>query len=61
MGHLISAGTGMSQFKNLAVEDPEMDDYTIEDAIEQLELAAQQAALEAEQEPEVDEAEAAAD
>jgi len=62
MGHLISAGTGMSQFKNLAVEDPDVDDVSIEDAIEQLELAAQQAAVEAEAATaEIDEAEAAAE
>jgi len=40
MGHLISAGTGLSQFKNLAVEDPEEEDDHIIDAIEQLEAMA---------------------
>jgi DNA-directed RNA polymerase subunit beta' len=46
MGHLISAGTGLTQFKNLAVEDPDEDDTAIEEAIEQLELAAEQVAAE---------------
>ncbi len=47
MGHLISAGTGLTQFRNLAVEDPEADDEMIEEAIEQLELAAEQATVDA--------------
>jgi len=44
MGHLISAGTGLSRYKNLAVEDPEEEDDTILTAVEQLRtLAAAQA------------------
>ncbi len=37
MGHLIAAGTGMNRFKGLAVEDPEVEDIHILDAVEQLE------------------------
>jgi hypothetical protein len=40
MGHLISAGTGMNRFKGLAVEDPEVEDDLILDALEQLESLA---------------------
>jgi DNA-directed RNA polymerase subunit beta' len=36
MGHLISAGTGLTRYKNLAVEDPEEEDVTIIEAVEQL-------------------------
>ena len=36
MGHLISAGTGLIKYKNLAVEDPEDEDENIVEAIEQL-------------------------
>ena len=50
MGHLISAGTGLTKYKTLAVEDPEMDDedIRIQEAVAAMELAAQQAELEAE-------------
>jgi DNA-directed RNA polymerase subunit beta' len=45
MGHLISAGTGLTRYKNLAVEDPEDEDDTIIEAVEQLrQLAAAQEA-----------------
>jgi len=46
MGHLISAGTGLARYKNLAVEDPEDEDQSILDAVEQLRVmaAAQEAA-----------------
>jgi len=46
MGHLISAGTGLTRYKNLAVEDPEEEDDSIIDAVEQLRAlaAAQEAA-----------------
>ncbi|HOX25939.1 MAG TPA: DNA-directed RNA polymerase subunit beta' [Candidatus Krumholzibacteria bacterium] len=36
MGHLISAGTGLTRYKNLAVEDPEDEDDAILEAVEQL-------------------------
>jgi DNA-directed RNA polymerase subunit beta' len=53
MGHLISAGTGLSTYKYLAVEDPTEEDDRIVDGIHQHELAAaaaaQAAALEAEE------------
>ena len=45
MGHLISAGTGMSQFKHLAVEEPTEEEEFIIDGIREYELA--QAAAEA--------------
>jgi DNA-directed RNA polymerase subunit beta' len=50
MGHLISAGTGLTKYKSLAVEDPELDteDYRIQEAYAAMELAAQQAELAAE-------------
>ena len=57
MGHLISAGTGLTMFKNLAVEDPAEEDDRIIEGIEQHELAA--AAAEAAAEAEVEAAEAA--
>ena len=46
MGHLISAGTGLTKYNSLAVEDPGEtgEDDAILDAVEALELAAQQAA-----------------
>ncbi len=49
MGHLISAGTGLAKYKSLAVEDPteEIEDQDILDAVAAMELAAQQAELEA--------------
>ena len=46
MGHLISAGTGLSSYKYLAVEDPAEEDQRIIDGIHQHELA-QAAAVEA--------------
>jgi DNA-directed RNA polymerase subunit beta' len=46
MGHLISAGTGLSQFKTLAVEKPDVESAVITDALDALELAAQRAAAE---------------
>ncbi len=53
MGHLISAGTGQTQYKHLAVEDPADEDLRIVDGIEQHELAAaaaeELAALEAQE------------
>ncbi len=59
MGHLISAGTGLSEFKSLAVEDPETEESLITDALAALELAAaQKAELEGE-EPEGGESEEA--
>ena len=45
MGHLISAGTGMSQFKHLAVEEPADEEEFIIEGIKDYELA--QAAAEA--------------
>ncbi|MFH1843417.1 MAG: hypothetical protein ABIF77_09425, partial [bacterium] len=48
MGHLISAGTGLSQFKSLAVEDPEEEEMTLSEARDSLELEAQQSAAKAE-------------
>ncbi len=36
MGHLISAGTGLARYKNLAVDDPEEEDDAILAAVEQL-------------------------
>ena len=49
MGHLISAGTGLNKYKTLAVEDPELEgeDMRIQEAYAALELAAEQAELEA--------------
>ncbi len=53
MGHLISAGTGLSEYKYLAVEDPAEEDQRIIDGIHQHELAqaaaAEMAAMEAEE------------
>ncbi|MCB1150461.1 DNA-directed RNA polymerase subunit beta', partial [bacterium] len=48
MGHLISAGTGLSKYKSLRVEDPETDleEDAILDAMAAMELAAERAALE---------------
>jgi len=48
MGHLISAGTGLSKYKSLAVEDPDLDseDMRIQEAYAAMELAAAQAELE---------------
>ncbi len=40
MGHLISAGTGMTKYKSLAVEDPDVEDDQILEALEQLESLA---------------------
>ena len=40
MGHLISAGTGMTKYKTLAVEDPDVEDDQILEALEQLESLA---------------------
>jgi len=60
MGHLISAGTGLSKFKTLALEDPESEEHAIIDALEALEFAAQQAATEGVEEAVTDEAEASA-
>jgi len=51
MGHLISAGTGLSEFKHLAVEEPADEDERIIDGIHQHELvtaAAAEAAANAE-------------
>jgi DNA-directed RNA polymerase subunit beta' len=42
MGHLISAGTGMSEFRALAVSDPEVEEGLITDALAAMELASQQ-------------------
>ncbi|MDX2472946.1 MAG: DNA-directed RNA polymerase subunit beta', partial [Candidatus Krumholzibacteria bacterium] len=44
MGHLISAGTGLAEFKNLAVEEPAEEDERIIDGIHEHELAAVAAA-----------------
>ncbi len=44
MGHLISAGTGLTSFKSLAVEDPDDEEGAIIDAIEALEDQAAAAA-----------------
>ncbi|PID80719.1 DNA-directed RNA polymerase subunit beta' [bacterium DOLZORAL124_64_63] len=44
MGHLISAGTGLTQYKHLAVEDPADEDMRIIEGIHQAELAAAMAA-----------------
>jgi len=44
MGHLISAGTGLSKFKHLAVEEPVDEDDRIIRGIEEHELAAAVAA-----------------
>jgi len=41
MGHLISAGTGLARYKNLSVEDPEDEDESILDAVEQMRLMAE--------------------
>jgi hypothetical protein len=59
MGHLISAGTGLTQFKSLAVEEPESENEVIIEALDALELAAQQAAAD-DQEAVAGEAEASA-
>ncbi len=40
MGHLISAGTGLSDFKHLAVQEPADEDPRIIEGIELHELAA---------------------
>ncbi len=40
MGHLISAGTGMTKYRTLAVEDPDVEDDQILEALEQLESLA---------------------
>jgi len=40
MGHLISAGTGLNEFKHLAVEEPAEEDERIIDGIHEHELAA---------------------
>ena len=53
MGHLISAGTGLGKYKNLAVEDPEHEDDTIIDAVEQLRAMAAAAEAAGEQESEL--------
>jgi hypothetical protein len=45
MGHLISAGTGLTQFKTLAVSDPDDEDPNIIEAVSALELATQEAAV----------------
>jgi len=57
MGHLISAGTGLNDFKHLAVEEPAEEDMRIIEGIEMHELAqaaaaaaAAEAALEADSE-----------
>ncbi len=44
LGHLISAGTGLPQYRNLAVEDPgtELEEPAINEAIERMELEARQ-------------------
>ena len=50
MGHLISAGTGLNEFKHMAVEDPADEDSDIIEGIEMHELAqvaAEAAAVEA--------------
>jgi DNA-directed RNA polymerase subunit beta' len=49
MGHLISAGTGMVKYKTMAVEDPgeDVEDGDILQAVAAMEIAAQQAELEA--------------
>ena len=67
MGHLISAGTGMTEFKHLAVEEPAEEDDGILQGIEQHELAQAMAVQEAEledveeeEEEEEEEAEATA-
>ena len=39
MGHLISAGTGLTEFKHLAVEEPAEEDPLIIEGIELHELA----------------------
>ena len=44
MGHLISAGTGLTEYKHLAVEDPADEDMRIIEGIHQAELAAAAAA-----------------
>ncbi len=53
MGHLISAGTGLSRYKNLAVEDPEHEDDAILDAVEQLRVLAAMAPIEDDEESEL--------
>jgi len=53
MGHLISAGTGLSRYKNLAVEDPEQEDEAITSAVEQLRALAAAQELAGEQESEL--------
>jgi len=55
MGHLISAGTGLNEFKNLAVEEPAEEDDRIITGIHEHELAAVAAAsLAAEMEAEAE-------
>ncbi|MFT5233539.1 MAG: DNA-directed RNA polymerase subunit beta', partial [Candidatus Krumholzibacteriia bacterium] len=55
MGHLISAGTGLNEFKNLAVEEPAEEDDRIISGIHEHELAAvAAAALAAEMEAEAE-------
>jgi DNA-directed RNA polymerase subunit beta' len=44
MGHLISAGTGLSGFKHLAVEDPEQEDAMIQEGREAIQRASEEAA-----------------
>jgi DNA-directed RNA polymerase subunit beta' len=53
MGHLISAGTGLGKYKNLAVEDPEHEDDAIIDAVEQLRAMAAAAEAAGEEESEL--------
>jgi len=61
MGHLISAGTGMPEFKHLAVEEPAEEDNLILKGIEEHELAQAMAEIEIEEEEFDEEAEAAAE
>jgi DNA-directed RNA polymerase subunit beta' len=53
MGHLISAGTGLARYKNLAVEDPEDEDDAILEAVEQLRALAAIQSSEGDQETEM--------
>jgi DNA-directed RNA polymerase subunit beta' len=53
MGHLISAGTGLTRYKNLAVEDPEDEDDSIVEAVEQLRALAAAAEAAGEQQAEM--------
>ncbi len=50
MGHLISAGTGLLEYQNIGVEDPEaeLEDELIQSAKEESEIASQQEAMLAE-------------